>query len=473
MREPYVRKCVLNLRVDQIASLAHKMATPFTLDLSDPGTGKTPPVCVNQYRRLTEGKRTIWVQPKSLMAKNARELQRFTPLVEKDITIIDGTPKQVEAAMLSGAGVFMCGPDRFRKIQQHLPSDVTAIDVDELHMCFGNHNSARTNSGFYPAMEKMKEGVFMTGTLINGRLDTAYPAIHAINPCYYPFGYDEFLGAHAELDDYGRPFKWHGHERLKNILLRHGYRRTFESIFGPQEVVMRMEWLGMSPKQQAIYEEFEREAILELENFMIDGTLPGVATIRARQIMEHPNFFPDLRDPDNLPRVDIMPGERPAKLDALEIHFEDHKRLGTPVIVFHPLIASIKQIAALAESMGLRTATLYGETKNRDQLDLAYQRGEIDVLVASPPVASVGYNWQFAGQLETDHVIFSGLTYMDSDYVQGYRRAIRQNRSKALRITVQGYLNTIDTNIMAINERKSRDANKVEPTREVLKFLGI
>jgi hypothetical protein len=462
----------MKLRTDQVAALSFAMAHKKSLNLSDPGVGKTAPTIINMYRRLEEGKRTVWVQPKSLIAKNVEEILAWTPLTRECVAVVDGTPAKVDAAMNSGAGILLMGPDRFKRTH-NWPVDLTCIDVDEQHMCFGHHTSARTEA-FYRFSERAEEMVLMTGSLINGRLDTAYPSIQAIEPRYYPFGYDQFLDEHAYLDDYGRPESWTNHGRIGEILANHAIRFTFEQIHGPQEIVKQVQWVAMSDKQRAAYAEFEREALLELDDFMIDGTLPGVATTRARQIMEHPNCFPDLRDKDNLPPVDITPGETAAKLDALEIHFEDHKRRGTPVVVFAALVPQMLEIKALAQRMGLRSEVIYGAVsmKDRARIDEAFRAGTINVLVCSPPCAAVGYNWQDWGLEEVDHVIFASLTYMHTDFIQGYRRTVRRNRRKALRVTTLGYLNSIDIRLMTILETKSRDANLVDPTTEVVKFMN-
>lgn len=476
----------LQLRTDQIARLAHYMSPgqEKCLDLSAPGTGKTPPVCVNQFRRwLDRQLPTVWVQPKSLMAKNKVEICQWTPFTSDDVAIVDGTPKKTAAALRSGAKVLLMGPDRFKRSRADIPSDYRAIDVDEFHMCFGGAGTPNLSGGykpsdrvaaFYAFVERAVEGVFMTGTLVNGRLDTAYPAIHAIEPNYYPFGYAQFVGFHGILDESLKPTGWKNHERLRQILGRHGIRFTFEQIFGHQEVVKEVQWVEMNPRQRRIYDQFEADAYLELEEFLINGTLPGVATTRARQIMEHPNCFPDLRDPEHLPPVDICPGETPAKLDALEIDFEDQKRKGEPIIVFAALKPQMRQIAELANRMGLRAEVMNGDTstKRRQHIDEAFVAGDLDVIVGSPPVCAVGFNWQFWGPklVEVDQVVNASLTYMDSDFVQGYRRTIRGKRSRPLRVKTLAYFDSVDLKVMNILTRKSRDANLVDPTREVLTF---
>lgn len=474
----------LKLRDDQIADLVFAIQNPKGMFLHDPGTGKTPPTVVNQYRRATDlGIRTVWSQPKHLLKKNKAEILRFTPFKDSDVAIVDGTPAQVSRAMTSGAQVFLMGPDRFKRVWNDLPPDVRAHDVDELHMCYAGagakfdiRNASYVPSdrvqALYAANDNMAEGIFMTGSIINGRLDNAFPAIHCIEPNYYPFGYDQFIGAHAYCDDSNRPVSWHSHERIGQILGRHGIRRTFEQVYGRQTVVFETEWLDMNARQRKLYDQFEADAYLELEQFLIDGTTPGVATIRARQIMEHPNHFRDLRDPYNLPHVDICPGERPAKLEAMAAHFEHHNINQTPVIVFAALVPQQEQIAQLAASMGRRVGLINGDTSSRvrNEIDIGFQEGRLDTIVGSAPCCAVGYNWQFCGQKEVGHVIMSSLTYMHTDFSQGYKRAIRGVRSSPLRVTTQAYFDSADLKVMHINVVKSKDAHLVDPTQDIITF---
>lgn len=465
---------MLSLRDYQVADLAWYIAQPKCMNLSDPGTGKTPSVVVNQFRRWTYDQRaSVWVMPKSLMAKNVDEICRFTPFTREDVAVVDGTKKQVAKALAAEKRILLMGPTRFHACWTELPSQHKAIDVDEFHMCFGGASSKRTESFLKFCRWRDPEMVLMTGTLVNGRLDTAYPAIEAIDPRYYPLGYDQFLADHAFTDEYDRPIAWRNHEKLRVILGRHGIRRTFEDVFGKQSIVFETQWLEMNAKQREIHDRFRDDAFLELDKFIVDGTLPGVATTRARQIMEHPNHFPDLSRPDEKIYIDILNGEKPAKLEALEIHFEDHKRTGKPVIVFAFFVPQQRQIAQLAASMGLRAAVMNGETSTTDRanIDKRFCAGLIDVLICSPgTVSSVGWNWQWAGQQEVDHVINASLSYMDSDFSQGYKRAVRGQRKSPLRVTTMAHYESLDLNVMAIQIRKSRDANLVDPTREILTF---
>ena len=104
------------LRPDQIADVAFYIGNGKCMNLSDPGTGKTPSVVVNQWRRAADNVgRTVWTMPKHLLKKNFNELLAFTPFKPSDLAIVDGTKGKIDKAMTSGAQVLLMGPDRFKR----------------------------------------------------------------------------------------------------------------------------------------------------------------------------------------------------------------------------------------------------------------------------------------------------------------------------------------------------------------------
>ena len=469
----------LELRTDQIARLVHFINHPKCMDLSDPGTGKTPPVCVNQFRRhLDKQISTVWVMPKSLMSKNVDEILRFTPFSSEDVAIIDGTAAKRRKLLNEEKRVILMGPDAYKLHSKagEIPSSIQAIDVDEFHMCFagkayaeygyGNFKMSARAESFLAQAGRMQEMVLMSGTMINGRLDSAYPAIAAIEPGYYPMGLGDFMGHHAIYDLEGNFDRWTNHERIAKIFGAHGIRFTFEQIFGHQEVVRELRWVEMSDKQRAIYDLFKDQAYIELEEFMINGTEPGVATIRARQIMEHPNHFPDLRYPDRKEYIDIVKGEVPAKTSVLEEEVSHCRETGKPLLIFGALVPQVKNFADRWGNWLLNGEVSQAERSRRDRSF----RETGGVMNATPAVSSVGYNWQMAGGKEVETVVFASLSYSDTHFIQGYRRAVRGVRKKPLRVVTLAYKDSIDEKIMQIVRRKSLDANKVDRTNEVVRF---
>lgn len=461
----------LPLRDYQIAHLAFYIANQKCLDLSDPGVGKTPPVCVYQEYLWTHlGIKTAWVQPKSLMAKNRREILRFTNLKPEDVVIVDGTKKQVEEALKSNAKVFLMGFRRWVLSWRDLPADCRALMVDEAHRGIKNPESSTSQSMF----DAFRSGRFeyflaMTGTLISGKLESAYPAIHIIEPRYY-LSYKDFLNQHAIYDYEGEIIGWKNHGKLTRVLSTHGVRRTFKDVFGEQEIVHQVEIAALTPKQREVYEKFEEEAVLELEKFFIDGTQPGVAFLRARQLLEHPNHFPDLTNPGQY--VDIMPGEAPGKELLLEEHLLDHRDTGEPLLIFSPLVPQQQRIMKLLEKLKIKSGLINGSVsmQDRDDLDQAFQRGDIQCIVGSPACMDVGFNLQWSGKRETGHVIFMTPEYLDSSLNQAIGRAVRGQRQSPLRVTFFRYPDTVDDRVFQIVEQKSVDAHLVDSERKLWQF---
>lgn len=460
------------LRDYQVADLAFYYAEGKCLNLSDPGTGKTASVVVKQGDRWRSGgMSTVWSQPKSLLKKNKDEIHMFNPdLHDDEVVIFDGTNVKRHGGRKDVA-IWLMGPERFKRSMKTLPSNIGAHDVDELHMCYGGANSARAQA--YMAYHRhMDEGVVMTGTLIHGRIDTVFPAIHAIEPRYYP-GYEGFLRHHAYMDEYGRPFAWKNHDRIAQILARHGIRHTFEEIYGQESKVILPEDADMSPRQAQAYADFLQTLTIDLGESIIDGSAAPMTILRGRQIMETAFAMKDPRG-DEFPRVDLLDGTLAGKEELLQLHFADHARTGEPVVVFAAFVAQQNRIRDLAEAAGLRAAIMNGTTSaaQRAAIDEAFRRGELDCLVCTPQVAAFGYNWQFWGpnQIEVDHCIFASMDYMDTNFLQAYRRFIRGQRRRPLRITILRYRNSMDQRVFEIIKQKSKDANKIDATRQVYTF---
>lgn len=445
----------IELRDYQVADLAFYMANPRCGNFSDPGTGKTPPSCVYMWWLWTAKKvRSIWAMPKSLLKKNRDELLLFTELEPEDVIIVDGTPAQRDRQMRTDAKVFLMGFDCFARnwpvIVQYHP-DIDCLVGDEWHLGFKTDSSQRTGS-LYEFMERTTYLVAMTGTIIDGRLDTAYPLIQLCAPGSYQ-NHFAFMLHHAIENDYGQVVAWRNPEKVGKIFGKIAIRHTFEEAYGPEAKVIVHEPCQMTPKQREFYEEFEETALLELEDQFLDGTLPGVNLIRCRQLMEHPQSFG--------PPLDKI--KQTGKEERLQIHLEDHKRTGKPLVIFSAMTEQHDRLVAQCEAMGFRVGMIDGRVsaKRRAEVDQLFQAGELDIVVASAATAGVGFNWG-----HVDHIIFISLDYMDSNFVQAYRRAIRGKRDKPLLITVMEYEDSVDQKIFQIVEKKSALANAVDQTKE-------
>lgn len=468
----------VSLRDYQLVDLAFYMQEERGGNLSDPGTGKTPPTCVYLWDLWkNHGDRTMFVMPKGLMEKNRKETLKFSGFDPDDVLIYDGTPKQrAKLVEESDAKVWLMGFRRFKddwKILKDRHNDFNAVVVDEVHKGFGNHESRQTKA-LYGAMHFMKYFVPMTGTLIDGRLDTVYPCIHVIEPRYYG-SFEAFKRIHAIEDFDGNVVSWKNHARLAKILSRHFIRRTFEATYGKNEVVMQVEEVDMAPQQRELYEELEDTAVLELEDrFMDTDGMQAVTVLRCRQIMAHPEHiklpiaFDEEGNPTEWKVYNLIKGgEITGKDQRLVNHLEEHKDRGDPFIVFGTFKREVDRMVEVAESLGLKVGKIHGGVtlKQRNAVDQSFQDGEIDGIIGTADTCAEGYNWGFV-----NHVIFASMNYKDSSFLQARRRAERGKREKPLRVTVLEYANSIDQRIMEIVERKSYHSNKVDETNERVKF---
>ena len=140
------------LRDGQIADLAFYMTQPRCMNLSDPGTGKTPSVCAWFQWLWAEVKiKSAWAMPLSLLEKNKAEILEFTGFKPEDVVIVAGTATQREKQFARPGKVFLMGFDCFSTNWRLLPPDVRALAVDELHMGYGGNYSKRTQN-LYEAM---------------------------------------------------------------------------------------------------------------------------------------------------------------------------------------------------------------------------------------------------------------------------------------------------------------------------------
>jgi hypothetical protein len=443
----------ISLRQSQIVDLTFLMQTPRAALLHDPAVGKTPSVCVYMWWMWsTNHQRSIWVMPGQLMEKNKEELLRFTHFTSDDVMILDGRPED-KIFPEDDPKVIIMGAARFklswRALLKRFP-DINLLAADETHMFWATDGSQQTQQ-MYMAMQKIERFVAMTGSIIKGRLSSAYPVIHVIEPRYYA-SYDVFLGYHHVAEIPGAKKSWVHGGRIAQIMGKHALKRSFEDEYGAEAKVIVTEQCQMSPKQRMNYDKFEAEAILELEDSMLTGSGGGVFALRCNQIMAHPETW------------GLAEAEVTGKDEQLLIHAAHHANTGEPCIVYPFFIPEQERIAKLLEKQGMTVGVMNGNTssKERGAIDRAFRAGEIQWLVGSPQIAVVGYNWG-----HVNHVIFPTVPYGDDILYQAYRRAIRGVRTTPLLITIFEYANSIDQRKMAIIRAKSKLAQSVEHTREV------
>lgn len=438
------------LRPYQSAHLAFHIANTRSLNLSHPGTGKTPTACLYiQYLVQNQNAIVAFVMPKSLLQKNFDEMLNFTSLTTDEIAIVDGTPKKRdEIYARPNVKVFLMGFDCFSREWTKLPKGFNGVVVDEFHMGYKTNDSKRTQS-FYAAMNHAKYFLGMTGTLIDGRLSSAYPAIRVIEPRYYR-DYKQFLWQHAILDEWGSVQMWTNHAKIARILGKHAVAMTFAEAYkdSPKPIIIP-EKCQMVAKHYDLYKEFEEKALLELEDkYLTDSGSGGVHQMRCRQIIEAPES------------IGITEKFELGKDEVLKVHLEDAKNSGKPLLIFSCFVAEQERIKKICEEeYGFRVGLINGSVsgKKRAEIDSDFKAGNLDIVIGSPETMAVGFNWE-----HVDTVIFVSIDYKDSNWKQAIQRADRGTRKYPLKVYRLFYGNcAVEERLWQIVKTKMEDSRKV------------
>ena len=413
----------------------------------EPGTGKTfISAMYTQYLVRYANEKVVWTQPGGIIMKNYRDILFSTDLAPEELQVVQGTKAERELQMQNPeAKVFLmsaqCWANEYEVIQHYQPTLRHSFH-DECHLAFTTHEATRTLN-WYRASRRMESIVPMTGTVIRGRLDSAYPILHLLAPMYY--GSDRaFKMHHAWFDECGKVIAWKNHERLKEVLNRVGIFRSFTSVYGQEAKVIQVEKVEMSPAQAKVYKTLEATALIELEDSWVDAGNPAVAAMRARQLLACPEVFE-------------VKGKTP-KDESLEVHIADHIKSGERLVIFSAITQEQHRIVQMILKLGGTVGHINGTVSNmrRQAIDESFNAGALQFIVASPATAGIGFNWSF---LKT--VIFVSLDYTDDSFIQAYRRGIRGVRDTAMLIIVMKYEGTIEDRILEIVDRKSMDHHLV------------
>ena len=450
----------LSLRPYQEEHLGFFLNNKRAIDMSEAGTGKTPVMCLWIYAQ-TQGGRVVWAMPKSLLAKNYEELLLWSNLTPEQITLVDGTKAQrAKQLARKSTKVFIMGFDAFANNWQEMRAaypDLVHLCIDEAHKGFSTHGSRdwRNENKFWGPKRTVMKYEFLkkggnylpaTGTILNGRLTSAYPFLAMIESRYYGT-YDKFLEWHAILDAYGKPAMWKNHEKLSRILDAHGKRITFEDAYGTENKQMFTVPCLMGTKQRKHYKEMEERSITELDDgALFEGEGGGVVIRRCLELMQNPEG------------LGIPEGDE-GKLEQIKNLLQDAQAENSPVLIFEFVKSAQPKWAKAAEDLGLKAAIMNGDVTGdaRQWMDKNFRDGKIDVLVCSPDVAGVGFNWAHVNM-----IIFASLDWQDTTFIQNYRRAMRGVRDIALKIYILMYRSSIDGRIAQKINAKSRDRNLVE-----------
>lgn len=471
----------LKLRDYQIGDLSYLIGKRKALLMHDPGTGKTPPACLFMwYVWSKHRKKTQWAMPTHLMKKNKEELLKWSNFTDEEVAIIDGTPKQKEKLRNdSRVKVFITSfPGLVKKDKKGTAAwkyyaETDLIVIDEFHKYFSNHESEATQE-LYRCMRTKNFFCGMSGTVIKGRLDSAYPMIQIIEPRFYG-NYFDFLAQHAIKDYWGKIIGWRNYDKIRQVLGHIGRRTAFEDVFGERDIVFFIEEIDMGATQKKLYMQFKAMGMVELEKVILEGSNEGVNLLRLRQILAHPERISVPMERDEKGKitrfeiVDASGGVDTERDERIKLHIQDHIDNKEPLVIISTLIPEQQRLYELANEMGMKTALINSTVANKDRwkIDEDFQAGRIQCVVGSPSTMGTGFNWS-----HINHILVAGLDFAADDFIQILMRGFRGKRKQPLKATLIQYKSSVEQHLDRVLDTKSRESHTIDPTYLILNLSG-
>ena len=412
------------LRPYQAQHCAFHITHRASLNYSACATGKTYTMAwLAEYYWKTEQCKTVLINPISLSVKNKDEIVRFTDFAEDEVQIVSGTPaKRAVQWKNAKAKVFIVGPDLFGKEWEQMFPDVKSILVDESHLAYSGHKSARTQA-FYMAQKKANHITFFTATPIgSGKASSIYYAFCCCAPLVFA-NFKRFMNYFAIYNSLGYIIGWRHMDVLGEQLKKFSVGISFKEAFkNAAENIVSFETCDFGDSDiEEKYRSMEDDALMELDDRYVEANSGGVKLLRCRQLLECPEVFglePKIRAKDELLKSHLQ-------------HILDGSE--KQILVYSAFVAEQERIVRICSEMGLRAGLINGSVVGAARASVAkkFESGEFQVLVASPATMAIGFNFEFVSS-----VVFVSADYDNSAFHQACFRGNRGTRSTPLPIYI-------------------------------------
>jgi len=254
--QPGLRRKLYPYQVDGVAFLASRGRALLADEM---GLGKTAQAiaAMAQLVRREEVRRALIVCPASLKHQWLHEIQQFTGLGEKDISLVGGPRESRQAAYANPPLVLITSYELARADEREL----TALAPDLLILDEAQRvKNWRTRTASVVKGLRSRYAFVLTGTPLENRLDDLYSLMQVVDP--YRFGpLWRFNEEFTTLDDAGRPVGYrnldHLRARIRSLVLRRRKEEVLKDL--PDRLVSRLT-VPMTFQQAAIHEDAEGTA---------------------------------------------------------------------------------------------------------------------------------------------------------------------------------------------------------------------
>lgn len=402
----------------------------------DMGLGKTISTLMAIRRLLNEFKvqRVLIIAPKRVAEHTwSSEVNKWEQTKHLSLTRIIGTKKQRLEALDKWTDIYVVSVDNLQWLIDQNKWKFDMVVIDEASS-FKNHKSKRLVS-LLKVRPKIKRLVELTGTPAPNNLLDIWSLIYLLDS-------GKRLGTNFNQfrARYFVPGAKNGHIVFNWRLASGSDQLIHEAIQDITVSMKAVDYLKMpklthntirvelSSKERKLYDELERDSIIEFEKGDVVAESAATLTTKLLQLANGQVYNE---------HGDIQPVHC-KKLEALkEIVAESN---GQPILVFY----NFKHDLAIIERE-LDIVKLKGEK----EID-AWNRGEIPILCAHPRSAGHGLNLQQGGHI----AVWYGLTYSLEAYEQANARLYRQGQEKPVIIHHIETADSMDQQVMKILQKK-------------------
>jgi len=360
----------------------------------------------------------------------AQEAGAWSHLNHLRVSVCTGPEKARRAALSLDADVYVINRENIMWLVENYGRrwDFDTVVIDE-SSSFKNSSSKRFKAlkKMLPAIERM---VLLTGTPSpNGLLD--------IWPQMYLIDYGQRLG--RTLTGYKQRFFEQDYMGYR-YTPRAGSADRIHELIGDKVIHMAAEdyldlpdridieqRVDMPPKVLVDYKDFERTMLAQLEGEVVEAT---TAAVLANKLLQWSNGAMYTDENKNWSET------HKAKLDALADIVDDNE--GENILVAYNYKSDLERLLA-------RFPQARVLDKQQDTID-AWNRGEIQMLLAHPASAGHGLNLQRGGAL----CVWFGLNWSLEYYQQFNARLHRQGQTRPVRIVHVVCKDTIDERVLGV-----------------------
>ena len=429
----------------QMFATAKILVEPFTALWMEMGLGKTVSTLTALSDLLHdqfEVNRVLVIAPLRVAKDTwARETAKWDHLKYLRLSIVVGSEITRIQALHKSADIYVINRENVKWLVDYYgkkwPFDCVVIDEAS---SFKSNKSQRFRAlrKVRPMINRM---IQLTGTPAPNNYLDLWPQLYLLDR-------GERLGKTigAYRDEYFSPGRRNGHIVYEWNLKKGAEKRIQEKVSDICYSMKTADYLTLPdridlnetvelPRQaRKLYDQLERDLIIELQNGTIVAATAAVLTNKLLQLANGAGY-------DEARKAQVLHN---AKLDALEDLIEAAN--GNPVLVYY---AYKHDLARILERFP------QARQLNEPQDITDWNDGKIEILLAHPASAGHGLNLQDGG----NHIIWFGLTWSLELYQQANARLHRQGQQKPViihHIISQG---TIDEQVLDVLTRKATGQN--------------